>query len=91
MINSPCDCKPLVRNKQILDLAKQNIFEVVKFPAYYPDEWVVNEIKNDKRTSVVWCIAVMNGIIPISTIGNFKSFLVDFNRPLANASDSSRA
>lgn len=80
MQNSPVDCKDIQRNKEIRDLASRYIFEVVKYPAYFPDEWIVKEIRKNTKPSVVYAVAIMNGFIPITTIGGFKSFIADYSQ-----------
>lgn len=80
MLNSPVDCKGMMKNPEIERLASQQIYEVLRFPAYWPDELVMKQIRLSDKTSIVYFIAMMNGIIPIVTIGGNKSFVVDFKK-----------
>lgn len=69
-----------MNHPEIDKLAKQNIFEIVKYPAYFPDTMVMDMIRGNTNTHVIYYIALMNGIIPIVTLGNYKSFVADFNK-----------
>ena len=85
-----------MKHPEIERLAKERIFEVVKYPAYFTDEQIMNKIRTETSTSVMYYIAMCNGIIPIATIGGFKAFIVDFKRSpsrtrLPDSSNNSRA
>ena len=80
MLNSPVDCKSVMKHPEIERLAKERILEIVKYPAYFTDEQVMNKIRTNTNTSVIYYIAYCNGIIPIATIGGYKAFIVDFKK-----------
>jgi hypothetical protein len=69
-----------MNHPEIDKLAKQNIFEIVKYPAYFPDTMIMDMIRSNTDTHVIYYIALMNGIIPIVTLGNYKSFVADFSK-----------
>lgn len=83
------DSKPLMKNPEIEKMAKSRIFEVVRYPMHFSDEMIMNELRRTLSRNVMYYIAHMNGIIPIVTVGCFKSFVVDLNKRAKRLSDTS--
>lgn len=56
-------------------LAKEGLYEIVKYPAYFSDEMVMSMLRTNTNPNVIYYITLVHGIIPIMTIGNYKSFV----------------
>jgi hypothetical protein len=80
MLNSPVDCKGVMPHPEIQRLADMNMYELIRFPMYYSDEMVMNELRKTQDINVMHYIAYMNGIIPIVTLGGHKSFIIDMKK-----------
>jgi len=78
-----------MRHPEIEKLAKKLIFEIVRFPMYITDEMVMERLQKTTDVNVMYYISHMNGIIPITTIGCFKSFIADFSKKAKRLSDTS--
>lgn len=86
MLNAPIDNKPLMRHPEIEKLADKLIYEIVRFPMYITDEMVMDRLQKTTDVNVMYYISHMNGIIPIVTIGCWKSFVADFSKKLKRLS-----
>ena len=75
--HTPAPEYPIVRNKQLDELQKLHLYEVVTWPMHYPDEICMNMLRKNADPNVILFIALMNGITPIMTIGDHKAFIVD--------------
>ena len=75
--HTPAPEYPIVRNKQLDELQKLHLYEVVTWPAYYPDEICMNMLRSNADPNVILFVALMNGITPIMTIGDHKAFIAD--------------
>lgn len=75
--HTPAPEYPIVRNKQLDELQKLHLYEVVTWPAYYPDEICMNMLRQNADPNVILFVALMNGITPIMTIGDHKAFIAD--------------
>ncbi len=64
-------------------LAKEGLYEIVKYPAYFSDEMVMDKLRTNANPAVIYYIALVHGIIPIMTIGNYKAFVTKLgNQPI---------
>tara|TARA_B110000438_G_scaffold295443_1_gene338443 strand:- start:821 stop:1147 length:327 start_codon:yes stop_codon:yes gene_type:complete len=70
--------KKPIRNGIIEDLAKNHCYEIVRFSAHLPDNIVIKQLRQHTDPNVILYIALMRGITPIMTIGQFKSFIATF-------------
>lgn len=70
-------------------MAKSRIYEVARYPMHFSDEMIMNELRRTLNRNVMYYVAHMNGIIPIVTVGCFKSFVVDLNKRSKRLSDTS--
>ena len=73
------ESKKPIRNGDIEELAKNHCYEVVRFDAHLPDRICLEQLRQNKDPNVILYIALMRGITPIMTIGQFKSFVVSFD------------
>lgn len=76
--HTPAPEKGVIRNRLIDELQEKHCYEIVTWPAYYPDEICMNMLRENTDPNVVLFIAMMKGITPIVTIGDHKSFIADF-------------
>ena len=84
MQGSPSFRGPVQRNAVIDDLAKQHCYEITRWPAYYSDEQCMNMLRRETNPNVIHYVAMMKGITPIITVGQFKSFVATFEKPKKN-------
>ena len=75
--HTPAPEYPIVRNKQLDELQKLHLYEVVTWPMHYPDEICMKMLRQNADPNVILFVALMNGITPIMTIGDHKSFIAD--------------
>lgn len=73
--------KRMFRNENIDILAKDHCYEITKFPAYLPDEIVMQRLRSITDPNVILYIAMMKGVTPIVTIGDHKSFVASLKQP----------
>lgn len=73
-----------MKHPEIEKLAKDGLYEIIKFPAYFPDKIVMDKIRANRDTNVMYYIALMNGIIPLVTLGNYKAFVANIRKKLPN-------
>ena len=76
---SPFEPNKPIRNGDIEDLAKNHCYEVVRWGAYLTDRICLEQLRQNQDPNVILYIALMRGITPIMTIGQYKSFLVSFD------------
>lgn len=84
MKGSPSYRGPVQRNSIIDDMANNHCYEIVRWPAYYSDEWCMGKLRLETNPNVVHYVAMMKGITPIVTVGQFKSFVATFEKPKKN-------
>jgi hypothetical protein len=77
---APFEPKKPIRNGDIEDLAKNHCYEVVRWGAYLTDRICLEQLRQNQDPNVILYIALMRGITPIMTIGQFKSFIVSFDQ-----------
>lgn len=75
--HTPAPEYPILSNQQLDELQDLHLYEVVTWPMHYPDELCMKLLRNNPDPNVILFIALMNGITPIMTIGDHKSFIVD--------------
>ena len=75
---APFEPKVPIRNETIEELAENHCYEVVRWGAYLTDRICLEQLRENKDPNVILYIALMRGITPIMTIGQFKSFIVSF-------------
>jgi|TARA_B110000196_G_C20869387_1_gene531298 hypothetical protein len=76
---APFEPKKPIRNVTVEELAKNHCYEVVRWGAYLTDRACLEQLRQNKDPNVILYIALMRGITPIMTIGQFKSFIVSFD------------
>jgi hypothetical protein len=76
---SPFEPNKPIRNGDIEDLAKNHCYEVVRWGAYLTDRICLEQLRQNQDPNVILYIALMRGITPIMTIGQYKSFIVSFD------------
>jgi hypothetical protein len=76
---SPFEPNKPIRNGDVEDLAKNHCYEVVRWGAYLTDRICLEQLRQNTDPNVILYIALMRGITPIMTIGQFKSFIVSFD------------
>jgi len=74
MLSSPVDTKGLIKCRELDILELAGIYERGKWPAYLPDEVILNELENNEDL-MKWVVQ-SKGVI-LQTIGNYKCYLVD--------------
>jgi len=72
--------KKPIRNETIEELARNHCYEVVRFDSHLPDRVCLEQLRQNTDPNVILYIALMRGITPIMTIGQFKSFIVSFEK-----------
>lgn len=75
---TPAPQYPIIRNELIDQFQKNHQYEIVTWPMHYPDELCMDYLRRNTNPNVILYIALMKGITPIVTIGDHKSFIVDF-------------
>jgi hypothetical protein len=70
--------KGVMINKIIEDMRKDQCHEIVRFPMHLSDEQCMDLLRRNSNPNVITYIALMNGVTPIVTIGQFKSFVATF-------------
>lgn len=75
---APFEPKKPIRNETIEELAENHCYEVVRWGAYLTDRICLEQLRQNSDPNVILYIALMRGITPIMTIGQFKSFIVSF-------------
>lgn len=75
---APFEPKKPIRNETIEELAENHCYEVVRWGAYLTDRICLEQLRQNTDPNVILYIALMRGITPIMTIGQFKSFIVSF-------------
>ena len=75
---APFEPKVPIRNETIEELAENHCYEVVRWGAYLTDRICLEQLRQNSDPNVILYIALMRGITPIMTIGQFKSFIVSF-------------
>jgi|TARA_R110000803_G_scaffold30822_2_gene69183 hypothetical protein len=75
---APFEPKKPIRNETVEELAENHCYEVVRWGAYLTDRACLEQLRQNKDPNVILYIALMRGITPIMTIGQFKSFIVSF-------------
>ena len=75
---APFEPKKPIRNGTVEELAENHCYEVVRWGAYLTDRACLEQLRQNKDPNVILYIALMRGITPIMTIGQFKSFIVSF-------------
>lgn len=75
---APFEPKVPIRNETIEELAENHCYEVVRWGAYLTDRICLEQLRQNTDPNVILYIALMRGITPIMTIGQFKSFIVSF-------------
>lgn len=80
-VHTPAPFEPNkpIRNGDVEELAANHCYEIVREPAYLPDRVVLERIRASKDPNVILYIALMRGITPIMTIGQYKSFVASFD------------
>jgi len=76
---APFEPNKPIRNGDVEDLAKNHCYEVVRCGAYLTDRICLEQLRQNTDPNVILYIALMRGITPIMTIGQFKSFIVSFD------------
>lgn len=84
MKGSPTIYGPVMRNTIIDDLAEKHCYEVVRWPAYFSDEQCMAKLRLETSPNIIHYVAMMRGITPIITVGQFKSFVVTFEQQKKN-------
>lgn len=79
-VHTPSPEYPMLRNKDIDELADRHCYEIVTWPAYLPDEVCMDRLRRNTDPNVIMYVALMKGITPIVTIGDHKSFIADFSK-----------
>ena len=79
-VHTPAPFEPNkpIRNGDVEELAKNHCYEIVRFSAHLPDNIVIKQLREHTDPNVILYIALMRGITPIMTIGQFKSFVATF-------------
>lgn len=70
--------KGVMINKIIEDMRKKECHEIVRFPMHLSDEQCMDLLRRNTNPNVITYIALMRGVTPIVTIGQFKSFVATF-------------
>jgi len=78
-----------IRNILIDELQSNRCYEIVRWDAYLTDEMCMDLLRKNTNPNVIMYIAMMKGITPIVTIGQFKSFVADFSMGESNQSQQS--
>ena len=80
-VHTPAPFEPNkpIRNGDVEELAANHSYEIVREPAYLHDRVVLERIRASKDPNVILYIALMRGITPIMTIGQYKSFVASFD------------
>lgn len=76
---APHEWNKPIRNELIEDLMRQHCYEIVRWPAYLSDDECMNRLRRNADPNVILYIALMKGITPITTIGQYKSFIASFD------------
>ncbi len=84
MQGSPSYRGPVQRNTVIDDMAANHCYEIVRWPAYYSDAQCMNFLRHNTNPNVVHYVAMMHGITPLITVGQFKSFVATFEQQKKN-------
>lgn len=71
--------RKVVRNELLDDLWSKHQYEMMRFPMHWTDEMCVKKVRVTADQNILYAVAMMRGIIPIVTIGGYKSFIADFN------------
>ena len=71
--------RKIVRNELLDDLWSKHQYEMMRFPMHWTDEMCVKKVRVTADQNILYAVAMMKGIIPIVTIGGYKSFIADFN------------
>lgn len=74
---TPAPEYPMIKNDIIQRLADEHKYEVVTWPAYYPDHICMNMLRANTNQNVMMFVVMMKGITPIMTIGDHKAFIAD--------------
>jgi len=88
-VHTPAPFEPNkpIRNGRIDEMTEKHCYEIVRWGAYYSDEQCMNMLRTNGDPNVVTYIALMHGITPIVTIGQFKSFVASFVKVEAKKND----
>lgn len=84
MQGSPSFRGPVQKNDIIEDLASKHCYEIVRWGAYFSDEQCMAKLRLVTDPNVLHYVAMMRGITPIITVGQFKSFVATFEKPKKN-------
>ncbi len=84
MQGSPSFRGPVQRNTVIDDMAANHCYEIVRWPAYYSDEQCMNMLRHETNPNIIHYVAMMHGITPLITVGQFKSFVATFEQQKKN-------
>ena len=68
---APFEPKKPIRNETVEELAENHCYEVVRWGAYLTDRACLEQLRQNKDPNVILYIALMRGITPIMTIGQF--------------------
>ena len=71
--------RKVVSNELLDDLWSKHQYEMMRFPMHWTDEMCVKKVRVTADQNILYAVAMMKGIIPIVTIGGYKSFIADFN------------
>ena len=71
--------RKIVSNELLDDLWSKHQYEMMRFPMHWTDEMCVKKVRVTADQNILYAVAMMKGIIPIVTIGGYKSFIADFN------------
>lgn len=70
--------KGVMINKIIEDMRKDQCHEILRFPMHLSDEQCMNQLRTNTDPNIILYIAMMKGVTPIVTVGQFKSFIASF-------------
>jgi hypothetical protein len=70
--------KGVMINSIIENMRKDECHEILRFPMHLSDEQCMNQLRRNTDPNIILYIAMMKGVTPIVTVGQFKSFIASF-------------
>ena len=79
MLNSPVDCKGIIKSKFVKDMEKQGFYEIARWNICVPDSIIINQIEKDEKLSIY---AAFNRGVGLITHAGVKAFFAHIpNKP----------
>jgi queuine/archaeosine tRNA-ribosyltransferase len=72
--------KGVMRSEILDNMAKDKVHEILRFPMHLSDEQCMNQLRTNTNPNIILYIAMMKGVTPIITVGQFKSFVATFDK-----------